>query len=369
MSGSRTARCLHALAVAALSLAAIGTTAPASSAGIASIGAELVAGGLDAPVGFTFGPNHRIWYVEKNSGEIRILNTATGGDRLFRKVSHVDGTGERGLLGIALHPNYPDKPYVFVYTTRSVKGHLRNQIVRYTSRGGHGLGQKVVFSTPASSSPYHNGGRILFGPDRMLYAFVGEGHNPANAQDLGDDRGKVLRMTTTGGIPSDNPIGGSRIYSYGSRNSFGFAFDPETGTLWETENGPECNDELNLIRAGRNYGWGPNETCSGQAPQNTNQDGPDPELPKLFYPTPIGITGMAFCEGCGLGAASEGAFFHGAVNNGQITRITLSAARDDITDHTLAYTDPAGSVISLEVGPDGALYFSDFSAIYKLVSG
>jgi aldose sugar dehydrogenase len=346
-------------------------------AGIAhagSIGAHRVKGGLNAPVAFTFAPNGRIFYVERLTGEIHILNPATDRTPLFFTIPHVVGsTGdERGLLGIALHPNFPQKPFVYVYATRNVGGHLRNQILRLTDVSGKGHRLRVLWSAPASSDPYHNGGRILFGPDGMLYAVVGEGHDPSNSQDLShNDRGKILRMTPNGGIPGDNPFANKRIYSYGHRNSFGFTFDPSTGDLWETENGPECNDEVNRIVAGDNYGWGPNETCSGTAPHDTNQDGPSPVLPNLYFASTIGITGDAFCDSCHLNTQSEGGLFWGAVNNGNIYRVDLNNARDDTSNGTLTtvYTDPSGGVISLEVGPNGSIYFSDFSAIYRLTFG
>ena len=98
---------------------------------------------------------------------------------------------------------------------------------------------------------YHDGGHIDFGPDGKLYAVVGEGHDSSNAQDLTNDAGKVLRMNRNGSVPADNPFDDSRIFSYGLRNSFGFAFDPQSGTLWETENGPECVDEINVEQDGR----------------------------------------------------------------------------------------------------------------------
>jgi glucose/arabinose dehydrogenase len=201
----------------------------------------------------------------------------------------------------------------------------------------------------------------------MLYAIVGDGHDSANAQDTTDnDRGKILRMTPRGDAPKTNPIAGSRIWAYGIRNSFGFAFDPQTGDLWETENGPECNDELNPIIEGENYGWGPNETCSGQSPENTNQDGPDPVLPELWYTPTIAPTGIAFCERCGLGVKTNGALLFGAANTGDVRRVTLNASRSHVTGQKVVYTHPE-SVLSIEVAPDGTIYFSDFGAIYRLV--
>ena len=339
---------------------------PASAGTTPTIHARRVVGGLNQPVAFTFGPGRKVWYVEKTTGEVRVHDLDTGADRRFVRVGRVTGEGERGTLGIALHPDFPGKPFVYVYATRSLHGGVRNQILRYRDDHGRGTGRRVLLSTVASNSGSHNGGRIAFGPDGMLYAIVGEATDPANAQDLSDeDRGKILRIAPNGDIPGDNPFDDA-VWAFGIRNSFGFAFDPETGALWETENGPECNDEVNLIAAGDNYGWGPNETCTGTSPANTNQDGPNPVLPKMFYGNTIGITGIAFCDGCGLGHRSEGAAFTGAVTNGDVTRVLFNGARDAIAGHSVVY-DHGGSTLSFEVGPGGRIYFSDFGGIYRLV--
>lgn len=337
----------------------------AASPASAEIEARLVAGGLDQPVAFTFGPGNELWYVEKDSGRIRVVDLDTDADRLFATVGGVNGEGERGMLGIALHPDYPDAPFVYVYATRSVDGQLRNQILRYEDRGGSGADPTVIFSSAASASPYHNGGRIAFGPDGMLYAIVGDGHDAANAQDRSsNDRGKIIRITPDGDVPATNPFG-DRVWAFGIRNSFGFAFDPETGALWETENGPSCNDEVNRIRRGGNYGWGPSADCAGASPQNTNRDGPRPIRPRSVYPDPIGITGIAFCDRCGLGGESNGAAFHGSVNDGRVERLILNRKRTGIVrrgvvlDHSVT--------LSFEVGPRRRVYFSDFDGIYLLV--
>lgn len=328
-----------------------------------------VARGLDEPVAFTFTPNGRVFYVEKDTGEVHIYNPATDNDRVFATLPGVDGQGERGTLGIALHPGYPTKPFVFVYATRLVRGVLQNQIVRLAVDAGVGTNRRVIFSTRASSSPYHNGGRIEFGPDGMLYAIVGEGHSPASAQDLRNPRGKILRMTPRGRRPGDNPIRNSKIFVYGIRNSFGFDFDPVTGDLWETENGPSCNDEVNYIPVGgRNYGWGRRQDCGSlPAPRDTNNSGPRPRiLPKMWFVNTIGITGMTFCDGCGL-TGSEGDMFFGDVKFGQIRRVPLSAGRDSVAGVGRVVFD-TGNVLSVESGPDGSIYYSDFSGIYRLTN-
>ncbi len=361
--------CLAVLASLPSPAAAMSSTAeaaPGISRRAPSIEARQVIGGLEAPVAFTFGPGRKVWYVEKTTGRVRIHDLDTDHDRLFVRVTGVNGVGERGMLGIALHPAYPRKPLVYVYATRSVNGNLRNQILRYREDDGSSVQRRVLFSSPAAGSPYHNGGRILFGPDGMLYAIVGDAHDAANAQDLSnEDRGKIIRIEPDGDVPPDNPSD-DRVWAFGIRNSFGLAFDPETGALWETENGPACNDELNLIRSGRNFGWGPNATCEGAAPGNTNQDGPNPVMPLLLYEHTIGITGIAFCDACRLGARSNGAAFFGAVNNGNVTRIVFNAGRDAVDARRVVY-DHGGSTLSFEVGPGGRIFFSDFNGINTLI--
>jgi aldose sugar dehydrogenase len=361
-------RVVLGVTIVATALAGSAPFVPAQARG-ATIHAKKITGGLHEPVGFTFTPNGRIFYVEKSSGEIHLLNPDTDKHPLYYTVKHVLSDGERGTLGIALHPNYPEKPFVWVYATRNVNGNARNQILKLKRIGGHLKLLRVIWSVP-SVGGYHNGGRILFGPDKMLYAFMGDGHDSANAQIISDnDQGKVLRMTGHGLVPGDNPFPGELIYTRGNRNSFGFTFDPMTGSLWQTENGPQCNDEINLILPGENYGWGPSENCNGPHPDDTNQDGPNPiQLPKLFFADTIGITGAAFCDGCHLNAASEGGLFFGDVTAGDIQRVDLNVARDDTLNGTLTtILDDTGASLSLEVAPNGSIYYSDFNAIYKLV--
>ena len=274
------------------------------------------------------------------------------------------------MLGIALHPSYPAKPFVYVYATRMSGGSLKNQILRLTNRHGTGRDRRQIFSTAASSNPYHNGGRIEFGPDGQLYAIVGEGHDAKNAQDLSNPRGKILRMTPQGDRPADNPIAHSKIFVYGIRNSFGFDFDPVTGELWETENGPECNDELNHIPVGgKNYGWGPRENCGGlTAPHDTNNSGPAAPRPAralvhhhdrhhghdlLRRVRPDRLRGRRLLRRHQQRADNR--------------RVPLDAGRDTVAGIGSVVFD-TGNVASVETGPDGGIYFSDFSGIYRLVN-
>ncbi len=366
-------RHLLARTAAAALLATAFTTSVAAGPAAAGggIAVRLVKGGLNDPAAFTFSPRGLIFYAERGTGEIRVLNPRTHTDRLVDTISGVDGSGERGALGVALHPGWPQRPFIYVYVTRMANGALHNQILRIRVRNGHGVGVRTLFQTTAVTVLYHNGGRILFGPGGTLFAMVGDGHTDANAQDLtSNPRGKILRMTTNGGIPPGNPLPGSRIWSFGHRNSFGFTFDPQTGKLWETENGPSCNDEINLDVRGGNFGWGANENCSGTSPGDTNNSGPRPRRgPKWFTQGTIGITGDAFCHSCGLGSQYQGDLFFGSANTGQLRVLQLNASRTGfVGGASIVLTAPNGTIYSMETAPNGTIYFSDSSGIYKLVA-
>ena len=364
-----------ALALAASTLTATVLSASpaaashAAAAAAPDVHAKLVKGGLNDPAGFTFTPKGWIYYAERGTGEIHVLNPSTGKGHLFFKVRGVNGSGERGALGVALDPSWPRAPFVYVYATRSTHGGLRNQVLRIRSKGGKGVGFRVIAQAPASSSPYHNGGRILFGRDGKLYVFIGDGHDSTNAQDrTANLQGKMLRINPDGSVPSDNPFAHSPIWSYGNRNSYGFTFDPKTHRLWQTENGPECNDEINVITKGGNFGWGPNETCSGTSPGNTNNSGPAPRhRPKVFFGATIAITGAAFCHRCGLGPRWEGKLFFGCVNDGKLRVLALNVARTGPRGSPNVVLDsPGGAIYSMETAPNGTIYFSDSGGIYKL---
>ena len=368
------AACTGASTTASSSAAA--TSAPPTSSSVAAspaqpktgtIVAEPVATGLDHPATFVLDAGGAIFYGERLTGEIRRIDPTTGKDTSVFTVPAVVGdvANEEGLVGLALPPDFPQDPWLYAYATRMINGVAHDQIVRIRIDGDRGSSMHLVLDVQVAGER-HNGGRMLFGPDGMLYVVVGETYDSALAQDRSVNGGKVLRMTPAGGVPADNPFQGSRIFSYGNRNSFGLAFDPQTGDLWETENGPECNDELNRILPGRNYGWGSSETCSGKAPQNTNADGPAPLLPKVLYPMTIGPTGIAFCDGCGLGTAREGHLFFGSFNTGDIHEVTLNADRTGVAKDATPFNH-GNLVLSIEPGPDGTLYFSDGVGIFRLV--
>jgi glucose/arabinose dehydrogenase len=236
---------LLAIAALATACAGDGASSTASPSDGSSLPApEVVATGIDAPWGVAFLPDGDALVAERDTG--RILLVRPGAPlREVMQLTNVRPTGEAGLLGLAVSPAYAADQLVYAYYTSATD----NRIVRFRLGGA----EEVVLQGIAKAS-LHDGGRLAFGPDGMLYASTGDATVPATAQDRNSRNGKVLRMRPDGSAPADNPFSGSVVYSYGHRNVQGIAWD-QAGRLWASEFGANERDELNLIRPGANYGW------------------------------------------------------------------------------------------------------------------
>lgn len=307
---------------------------------------------------FAFTPaGDEIFYVERFSGEVRRFVLSSGQDSRWAKINDVAGVGEQGVLGIALDPDWDSgQERVFVYYTEQHP--QRNRIVRLSRESGK-LQRSVLATIPATT--YHDGGVLHFGPDAKLYAVTGDAGVPSRAQRVRNPAGKVLRMEEDGSRPSDNPFANGRAFSIGHRNSFGFTFDPQTGRLWQTENGPTCDDEINLVLPGRNYGWGGASTCP-----DTTESGSNPVEPEVRINPLVAPTGAAFCNACGLGAEVDGDLLYGTYLTHKIHAVDLNADRDGVTETRILLSHPR-AVLAIEAAPAGAVYFSDLRAIYRLV--
>jgi len=192
---------------------------------------------------------------ERDTG--RILELDGAGSTRVAGVIEAQGSGEGGLLGIAVQASY-----LYSYRTAGDENRIERRELT-GSPGSLSLGkpQPVLSGIPAG--PVHNGGRLAFGPDGMLYATAGDAGNRDSAQDTQSLAGKILRLMPDGGIPGDNPFPGSPVYSFGHRNPQGIAWDG-TGTLYASEFGQNTWDELNVIEPGGNYGWPDAEGIAGR---------------------------------------------------------------------------------------------------------
>jgi glucose/arabinose dehydrogenase len=351
------------------SLTILAMTPRASGAGTIST----YMSGLNWPIALAFASDGRIFFAERLTGSIRIIQ---GGALLatpFYALTNTDSAGERGLLGLALDPGFPSIPYVYAYQTyiNSTSGTTYNRLVRIVANGNTGIGFSVILRLPPlTSATNHNGGVIKFGPDGKLYAVVGENANAAYAQDPSSPLGKVLRMNSDGSAPADNPFYGNAswnplVYTYGHRNMFGLAFHPVTGRAYVTENGPACNDEINLLIPGRNYGWGIHNTCTFPPTINsTNVDGPNPVLPIWWWAGTICPTNAAIYGGPYF-SAWQGDLFMGDCNYGDFHRLHLVPPNyDSVASDDILWTAP-GLIADVIVGPDGAIWITTPTTIYR----
>ena len=327
---------------------------------------QSVLSGLNFPVGMTLAPDGRVFFNERLTGTIRIINQQWQLVSMpFCQIT-IATSGEQGLLGLTLDPNFANNRFVYAYHTAS--NPLRNRVVRYTESSGSCTSETIILDNlPASTN--HNGGIIQFGPDGKLYVIIGDAENTANSQNVTSLAGKVLRVNPDGSAPIDNPFfsnananaNAKKVYSLGHRNSYGFTFHGHTGHLWETENGPSDNDEINRVVSGGNYGW---PTVRGIA---GNPNFLDPVLAYVSVIAPTGI--ITIPENSSVyPAAYRNNLLFTAWNDGSIRRVILSGP--DLTllgSSSIAYNGGQGSLLSLMLGADGFVYVSNASGIFKVV--
>jgi glucose/arabinose dehydrogenase len=223
------------------------SAAPSSDApGAPDLGApETIATGIETPWGLAFLPDGSALVAERDSGRILRITPGSAPAEAYR-VPGVSADGEGGLLGLAVADDYATTELVYAYLTAADD----NRIVRFTLGGG---APEVIFDG-IDKAGIHNGGRIAFGPDRMLYVGTGDAGDGSASQDANDTNGKILRLTPEGKAAPGNPKAGSPVWSLGHRNVQGLAWDG-SGRMFGIEFGQNKLDEVNIIKAGGNYGW------------------------------------------------------------------------------------------------------------------
>ena len=348
---------------------------------------ELVVDHARNPVAMAFAPDARWFYTERTTGIVRML---IGGAALgfYRLPANASVMSERGLLGIALDPDFSANGYIYNYFTAydDIIDRFDNRVVRVTFQGTQGFSPTMLLSVPLESNftVIHNGGNLHFGPDGKLYVSIGDYYNDANGQNLNSMPAKIHRFNLSEPLtaPPDNPFydgGGPRadsIYAFGFRNPFDFDFDPVTGALFAGDNGVACDDEINRVLPGYNYGWRTGYTAC----DDFSTDGPDPAYntipPLIAWPYSVAPTGVTFYRG-DLFPEWKNDLFACHWKSGELHHFKLNAARNAIAAHTIL-SDPAlGSVLchlDVETGHGGALYFfrnegdpgREFRDIYRI---
>jgi len=324
--------------------------------------------GLTSATAIAQTPDGRM-LVTQQGGALRVVTAAGALVSAPATTLAVDSSGERGLIGVAVHPNFASNGYVYLYYT-TTSGGTHNRISRFTlspstSNTVSAGSEFVIADLPAlSTATNHNGGALHFGADGKLYVGVGDNASGANSQSLATRLGKMLRYNDDGTIPADNPFVATTtgvnqaIWAMGLRNPFTFAVQPGTGTIYVNDVGQSTWEEINLGSAGANYGWpgseGPDNLTSGLTgplfAYNHNATSPAGSGPGGFF-TGIAIIGGAFYPNSGpFPAMYRGSYFFADLGSAFVARY------DGAANAAYAFGDVGAMPVGMLTGLDGALY-------------
>jgi aldose sugar dehydrogenase len=400
----------------------------------ASLLVEEVLHGLEHPTSMAFVGSDDILVLEKDKGAVRRIIDGQLLDKPILDVN-VATENERGMLGIAIeNPNndLDGAPYVFLFYTEA-KGEdggdpLGNRLYRYEFENGSLVNPRLLLDLPVAPGPYHNGGKITVGPDRLVYLIIGDlqnvDHNKSDnirlfqnqerIEEEMDGRGGILRIDQDGNsadpiVGNDYPI--SLYYAYGIRNGFGIDFDPVTGNLWDTENGASVGDEINLVEPGFNSGWnkiqgvwiahGINSSLpSSESREANTKDREDLLLfegkgkyskPEFTWWQTLGPTALEFFSSNKLGDDYKNDMFVGDVQFGNVYHFELSKDRTELAfpdgpledkiadtdkelleeneEASLVFAKGFGIISDIQVGQDGYLYILTFDrgSMYRIL--
>lgn len=293
--------------------------------------------GLNTPWGLDFLPDGRAVVTERDTARVLLVDPPRGdapGEVVEAgTVPQVVAEGEAGLLGVAVSPDFADDRLLYFYVCTAED----NRVVRATLEGDE-LGTPEPVLTGIPNGFIHDGGRLAFGPDGMLYVSTGETGEASLARDRSSYAGKILRITPDGEAARGNPFG-TEVWSWGHRNIEGLAFDDDD-RLWASEFGWNTTDELNLIRPGEDYGWPEVEGEGGEAEGYV-----DPAL--TWSVDEASPAGLAF---------SGGYLWMAALRGERLWRITVDGRR--ATDSTDFFVGEFGRLRTVEAAPDGSLWLT-----------
>lgn len=351
---------------------------------------EVVAKDLNTPWGIAFLPDGRILVTERteNGGQLRVIDKGvlqppvTGTPRV-----HVQQ--DAGMFDVEVHPRYSENGWIYLSYVEPQPGYTpppppppapegapaagrgrgrggpqapsMTVIVRGHLRGNAWVDQQFIYRAPESlytTSGIHYGSRFTFDREGHLFYSIGDRGDMANAQNLSSPLGKIHRVNDDGTIPKDNPFVNTpnalpSIWSYGHRNPQGFAWDPVSGRLWESEHGPTAGDEINVIERGHNYGWG--VATKGTQPGITKSSEPGMDEPAAYYIPTFAPSGMTFVTSDKYPGWKNTSILVGGLAGQALRRLEISGAR--ITKQEVVFNQ-YGRVRDVVQGPDGFLYLA-----------
>ena len=345
---------------------------------------ETVADSLEFAVQLAFLPDGRRLYTEKGTGRVRLMEA----DGRVRPRPVLDVavafSGERGLAGLSLGPDFVRDRALYIWYTssptaedthdREPEGVAGVFVERYRLEADSVAASPAerILTLPARPGPFHNGGNVRFGPDGRLYVSLGELNKNAslNAQRTDEPMGSILRYNPDGSIPADNPLGiENPIWVYGLRNPFGFTFDPDDGALWIADNGPAGHDRVLRMDPGENAGWpfvwglatNPIERIAAAVIGDRFRS-----AVWESYHARVAPTGILVLRDHAYGPALDGRLLVGFYNTGRVLQLELDATRTRVVRAGTFLDGLSGGVTDLELGPDGRLYVLTATHLYRI---
>ncbi len=321
---------------------------------------ETVATNLEVVWSIVFAPDDRMFFTER-PGRVRIIEKGKLRAAPFFTIPDVEPSGESGLMGMTLHPQFAENHFVYLAYAYRENGDQRVRVARYRETGETLIDAKTIIEgIPAAR--YHSGTRLKFGPDAKLYITTGDATKQSQAQKLDNLGGKTLRLNDDGTVPADNPFAGQKgarpeIWTFGHRNAQGMDFQPETGLMFQTEHGPSIidgvslfkrtgGDEVNVVEKGKNYGW-------AKISHQTRREGM--ETPIVEYSPAVAPSSGMFYRGA-LFPEFKGNFFFGALKGEAIIRLALEGRRVVSQERLVEKT--YGRIREIAESSDGSIYFS-----------
>lgn len=303
------------------------------------------------PWEIVWGPDNMLWITERG-GKVSRVDPSSGQITPLISIPDVKSTGEGGLLGMALHPDFGSTPQVFVVYNYDKNGSYTEKVVRYNYAGGT-LTNPVILIDNIAASNIHNGSRLLISGDRKLFISTGDASAPANAQNSSSVNGKILRINLDGSIPADNPSPNSPVWSLGHRNIQGLV--QANGKLYASEHGPATDDEVNIIEKGRNYGWpnveGPCDKSNETSFCNTN----NVAAPIYSWSPTIAVCGLDYYNN-DLIPQWKNSLIMATLKDNTLYQLKLNAAGDKIEGVNTFFRGLFGRLRDVCIAPDGKIY-------------
>lgn len=335
--------------------------------------ATKVVGGLDHPWSMAFLPEGEVLITERG-GRLRSVQKGKLSAPI-KGVPKVYAEGQGGLLGVAAHPQFSENKLIYLAYSGAGKGGASTELVRAQYQQGKLSNlQKLFVALPKVDSGHHFGGRLLFDKQGYLYLTLGERGQQELAQDTSNHAGGVVRLNDDGSVPTTNPFihkqgAAPELYTYGHRNVQGIALNPSNGQVWTHEHGPQGGDEINILKAGVNYGWPVityGEEYGGGAVGEGKKQQAGMQQPLHYWTPSIAPSGMTFYNGNQY-SGWNGNLFVGSLKFAKLMRLTLVGGKVAAEESLLE--DEIGRIRDVQQGPDGYLYLLNDEAnagLYRL---